>query len=576
MRYQKKLSFFSIGLLVNLSLVILLLGPATVSARGSSNLPELALEPVATTYHVALTGNDANDGSAAAPFRTITKGASVLHAGDTLIIHAGDYDSEFDISVPNNGTATAPITIKAETSGSVTLHGNRQPNQLDGGGVGFTLSAATYIVFDGLEFNDYSIGIGVYGDPENNGAPYAGHHITITHCTFKNNGDLGIEIVKTDNVLISHCTFIGEEPPAGWPDPANPSAIQDYGVYFWHTNHSIVQDSYFYGAHNQALSFKQGCYNSIARRNIFDGALYTAVYLGQNRREDGRPKCMNLIAEYNIVRDTEGYRVKSPIRVDNVENAIVRNNYVEGFDDTNNTAGINVFDEALGKIEIYDNIAAFGVANDNSSGIYISYALDVSTKVLVHHNTLYHVVQDMFDDTTRTTFSKNISYQCTYYDETNPDTFRGDPQFIHGDPVQQAISSAPTEHDFDTYYQQLTAPFRLAVQSPAVGFGARLQAPALYLPLIAISKGENNTVIVHWQHYAGQQDYEMWCGEEPYFAPEGVACAQVSEPPWAAHHAGLGDIAHNHYYLVTSTSASLGTTTSNRVGAFDFGLVAGE
>ncbi len=425
------------------------------------------------TYHVSLTGDDANPGTEAEPFRTITHGASVLEAGDTLVIHDGDYGSEFDIRIPDSGTAGNPITIRAEHRGAVMLHGNRLPDQMDGGGIGFDVEGRSHLVFDGLSFTDYSVGIGVYGDPEGNGEPYAGHHITIRYSSFHNNGDLGIEIVKTDGVLISHCRFISEKPPGGWPDPETPSAIQDYGVYFWHTHDSVVEDCYFYGAHNQALSFKQGCYDSVARRNIFEGALYTALYLGQNRREDGRPKCVNLTAEYNIVRGTAGYRVKSPIRVDNVENAVVRYNYVEGFDETNNTAGINVFDEALGTIDIHDNIAAFGIDNENSAGIAVSYGLDPDTRVLVHHNTIYAVVQDLFDNWGRTVFTRNISYRCAYHDPSNPDTFHGDPFFIGGDPVQQPVSSAPARYDFVTYYRQLTGPFLLSPGSPARGYGWR-------------------------------------------------------------------------------------------------------
>jgi hypothetical protein len=40
----------------------------------------------ATTYYVATTGNDANPGTQAQPFRTILKGLTGLRAGDTLYI----------------------------------------------------------------------------------------------------------------------------------------------------------------------------------------------------------------------------------------------------------------------------------------------------------------------------------------------------------------------------------------------------------------------------------------------------------------------------------------------------------
>ena len=45
----------------------------------------------ATEYHVAVNGNDANDGSAAKPFKTITATVSHAFPGDTITVHAGTY-----------------------------------------------------------------------------------------------------------------------------------------------------------------------------------------------------------------------------------------------------------------------------------------------------------------------------------------------------------------------------------------------------------------------------------------------------------------------------------------------------
>ena len=42
----------------------------------------------AREYHVAKTGSDQNDGSAAAPFLTISKAAMVLKTGDTVTVKA--------------------------------------------------------------------------------------------------------------------------------------------------------------------------------------------------------------------------------------------------------------------------------------------------------------------------------------------------------------------------------------------------------------------------------------------------------------------------------------------------------
>ena len=57
----------------------------------------------ATTFHVALGGNDGNPGTFEDPFRTLTKGVSVLAPGDTLYIRGGVYGEP--ISNPPGGSS---------------------------------------------------------------------------------------------------------------------------------------------------------------------------------------------------------------------------------------------------------------------------------------------------------------------------------------------------------------------------------------------------------------------------------------------------------------------------------------
>ena len=52
----------------------------------------------AATFYVATTGNDANPGTAAAPFRTLLKGVQTLSSGDTLIVKGGTYAEVIAIS----------------------------------------------------------------------------------------------------------------------------------------------------------------------------------------------------------------------------------------------------------------------------------------------------------------------------------------------------------------------------------------------------------------------------------------------------------------------------------------------
>ena len=63
-----------------------------------------------SVYYVSPTGNDANPGTATAPFRTFAKANSVLTAGSTLNIYAGTYNEQLIIS--KSGTGSAWIMVK--------------------------------------------------------------------------------------------------------------------------------------------------------------------------------------------------------------------------------------------------------------------------------------------------------------------------------------------------------------------------------------------------------------------------------------------------------------------------------
>src|ERR1035437_7867758 len=51
----------------------------------------LAMSLSAAEYHVSVAGRDANDGSAAKPFNSISAAALRAQAGDVITVHAGIY-----------------------------------------------------------------------------------------------------------------------------------------------------------------------------------------------------------------------------------------------------------------------------------------------------------------------------------------------------------------------------------------------------------------------------------------------------------------------------------------------------
>ena len=64
----------------------------------------------AREYHVAVNGNDTNDGSVSKPFRSINYAAQLALPGDSIIVHAGTYREW--INPKNGGTSDLERIVK--------------------------------------------------------------------------------------------------------------------------------------------------------------------------------------------------------------------------------------------------------------------------------------------------------------------------------------------------------------------------------------------------------------------------------------------------------------------------------
>lgn len=86
----------------------------------------IAAAVYATDLHVAKTGSDTNNGSAASPYLTIQKAASVAQAGDVVIIHAGTYRET--VEPLNNGTPGNPIVFRSAAGEKVIVSATEELN----------------------------------------------------------------------------------------------------------------------------------------------------------------------------------------------------------------------------------------------------------------------------------------------------------------------------------------------------------------------------------------------------------------------------------------------------------------
>jgi alpha-N-arabinofuranosidase len=74
-------------------------------------------------YHVSISGNDANDGSSASPFKTIQKAADAAMPGDTITVHEGVYREQ--ITPPRGGNSDSErIVYRAAKGEKVEVKGS--------------------------------------------------------------------------------------------------------------------------------------------------------------------------------------------------------------------------------------------------------------------------------------------------------------------------------------------------------------------------------------------------------------------------------------------------------------------
>jgi hypothetical protein len=111
MKLNRVLKFYSMVIHMFLMLSIFLIG-----------------EVCATTYYVSPNGNDRNNGSANAPFKTIQKAANIVNPGDTVIVKDGIYTdtvspSNYIVYLNRGGTSDNWITFKSQNKWGAKLDG---------------------------------------------------------------------------------------------------------------------------------------------------------------------------------------------------------------------------------------------------------------------------------------------------------------------------------------------------------------------------------------------------------------------------------------------------------------------
>jgi hypothetical protein len=224
------------------------------------------------TYYVSPSGNDANPGTAAAPWRTVSKAAGTVTAGATVIVKAGTY---YESLVPaRSGTAGNLITFKSETAGGAILDGQNSKSQ----GVNLLSTPASYIRVDGFEirnFADSGVKLNDWGTAVTAGIQVANCYVhdnagdalyfrnskdsLIENCDVTNNGQTAISVggqMGSVNLVVRGCK-IHHNYRDGFQGNSTNSVVE----YCW------FYDQWYSDAHQDALQL-DGYTNLTVRYNM--------------------------------------------------------------------------------------------------------------------------------------------------------------------------------------------------------------------------------------------------------------------------------------------------------------------
>ncbi len=151
---------------------------------------------LASTYYIAPNGSDSNSGSEERPFRTLSKGVSKAHPGDTILLEDGTYGNEGHasdgsgclhgcnaaVSISSAGTADHWITVKAQHKwGAVLDCGTVSAARLGCDMYIYLRQHAAY-----WSFQDLVVTHGAFGGITSNEGAW---HIEIKGCRIENIGN---------------------------------------------------------------------------------------------------------------------------------------------------------------------------------------------------------------------------------------------------------------------------------------------------------------------------------------------------------------------------------------------------
>lgn len=169
--------------------------------------------PTGPVFYVATTGDDANAGTLASPWKTLNHAMGAVPAGATIYARGGTYSES--VTASKSGVAGTPITLTSYPSELAIIDGTSVP-VVDGTGL-ITIDGQSYITIQGLEIRNWTsttsavpAGIFVHGGSTN--ISILGNHIhdivtTVESCNGAGGNAFGLAVygdaaTPSSNILI--------------------------------------------------------------------------------------------------------------------------------------------------------------------------------------------------------------------------------------------------------------------------------------------------------------------------------------------------------------------------------------
>jgi len=237
------------------------------------------------TLHVAPEGNDAHDGlTPENAWRTLKHAASQAVAGDTVLVHTGNYDEL--VTVRNTGDANAPLTFRTAPGAVVWLTGSNRLRS-----TAFVLREKSHIVLDGFRFRDF---LSEESSRKSVVVVLGGSHNTIRRCFYDGrvlNGYMNVFLGINDSsdALVENCVMIlgmGE------------------GMTLGTCPRSVVRNCVFYNNNIRALSIMTDVSGKPHDPVVVSHNLFCAVIPAKGSSAFIRTRQLhNLVSDHNVYFD---------------------------------------------------------------------------------------------------------------------------------------------------------------------------------------------------------------------------------------------------------------------------------